>query len=225
VVVVVDEVFEQCLELGDGGGLVGSGAEPAFEGLVEAFDFAAGGGVSGPGVLLVDAEAAEFGLEAVAAAAAAGEAGGEDHAVVGQGRGRGAVAGDSVAEHVDHGGAGDGLVGGDRDGVAGVVVNEAEDLGVGATVEPVVGEVGLPALVGELGREPHIGALGPLVRLGGDQSSAGQVAGDAGPGYLDAVVMVEVPADRVGTRIQTLVLEVLAPLDDPIDRGRRQRPR
>ena len=32
------------------------------------------------------AELDEFGLEAVAAAAAAGEAGGEDHAVVGQGR-------------------------------------------------------------------------------------------------------------------------------------------
>jgi hypothetical protein len=36
-------------------------------------------------VLLGGAEAAEFGFEGVAAAAAAGQAGGEDHAVVGQG--------------------------------------------------------------------------------------------------------------------------------------------
>jgi hypothetical protein len=31
--------------------------EPFFESLLEAFDFAAGGGVIGPGILLSDAEA------------------------------------------------------------------------------------------------------------------------------------------------------------------------
>jgi hypothetical protein len=51
-------------------------------------------------------------------------------------------------ERVDHGGTGDGLVGGDAEGVAGVVVEPGEDLGVGAVGEGPVGEVGLPALVG-----------------------------------------------------------------------------
>ena len=56
------------LELGEGvGGWLGG--EPAFEGLVEAFDFAAGGRVVRSGVLLGDAEGGEGGLEAVAAAA------------------------------------------------------------------------------------------------------------------------------------------------------------
>src|SRR5215211_7767014 len=45
VVVDVDEAVEQGLELGDRGGLVGLGAQPRLEGLLEAFDLAAGGGV------------------------------------------------------------------------------------------------------------------------------------------------------------------------------------
>ena len=72
-------------------GLVGLGAEPVLQGLLEPFDLAAGGGVVRAGVLLHDAEAAQFVLEAVASAAAAGEAGGEDHAVVGQRGGGDAV--------------------------------------------------------------------------------------------------------------------------------------
>jgi hypothetical protein len=54
-----------------------------------------------------------------------------------------------VTEGLDDDGAGDRGVGGDRQGVAGVVVEEGEDLGVGAVGEWVVGEVGLPALVGQ----------------------------------------------------------------------------
>ncbi len=62
------EGVEQGLELGDGGGLVGLGGEPLLHGLLEPFDLAAGGGVVGAGVLLDHAEAAQLGLEAVAAA-------------------------------------------------------------------------------------------------------------------------------------------------------------
>ncbi|MDZ4235168.1 MAG: hypothetical protein U1C73_15725, partial [Dietzia sp.] len=54
----------------------------------------------------------------------------------------------------DDGGSGDGLVGGDGQGVAGVVVEPGEELGVAAIGEAVVGEVGLPGLVGLLGLEP-----------------------------------------------------------------------
>jgi len=52
------------------------------------------------------------------------------------------------AEGVDDGAAGDAVVGGDGQCVAGVVVDPAEDLDVAVVGEAVVGEVGLPALVG-----------------------------------------------------------------------------
>ena len=112
-----------------GGGLA---VEPFLEGLLEAFDFAAGGGVVGSGVLLGDVEAAEFVLEGVAAAFAAGEAGGVDHAVVGEGGGGDAVGGGGWRKLATTIGGGDAVVGGDGEGVAGVVVEPGEDLGVGA---------------------------------------------------------------------------------------------
>jgi hypothetical protein len=134
------------------------------------------------------------------------------------------VNGDGVAERVDHDLAGDGPVRGDRDGVAGVVVDEAQDLGVGAVAEAVVGEVGLPALIRELGCEAHIGGLGPFGGLGSDQTPSGQVAGDAGPGHHQPVALAQMPADRVRSRVEALARQVLAQLDDQLDRGLRQRP-
>ena len=89
VVVAGDEDVEEGLQLGDGGGLVGLGAQPFLHRLLEAFDLAAGGGAVRVGVLLHDVAAAQFVLEVVASAAAAGEAGGVDQAVVGE-RARGA---------------------------------------------------------------------------------------------------------------------------------------
>jgi hypothetical protein len=80
-VVVGGELVEEGLPLCDGAGLVGLGGEPLLEGLLEAFDLAAGGGVVGAGVLLGHAKAPEFGLQGVAAALAAGQAAGEDLAV------------------------------------------------------------------------------------------------------------------------------------------------
>jgi len=56
VVVFVDEGVELGLEVGEGGGL-GLFGQKAFEGLVEAFDLAAGGGVIRGGVDLGDAQA------------------------------------------------------------------------------------------------------------------------------------------------------------------------
>ena len=91
-------LVEEGLELGEGGGLEGLGAEPLLQGLLEPLDFALGLRVVRLAVLLPDAQAAQFGLEGVAAAFAAGEPGGEDHPVVGQGRGRDAVLGGGGAE-------------------------------------------------------------------------------------------------------------------------------
>ena len=88
-VLVVDalEAVELGLQLGEGGG-GGLSGEPALQGLVEAFDLALGLRMAGMAVLLGDAEVGEQVLEAVAAA---GEAGGVDRPVVGEGRLRQAV--------------------------------------------------------------------------------------------------------------------------------------
>jgi hypothetical protein len=71
------------LELGEGGGLGVLGAEPVLEDLLEPFGFALSLGWACR--FLGDAEAAQFVLEGVAAAPAAGLPGGEHHPVVGQG--------------------------------------------------------------------------------------------------------------------------------------------
>jgi hypothetical protein len=62
---------------------------------------------------------------------------------VGQRRGWNAVLGNGFPERGEHDGAGDPVVGGDREGVAGAVVEPGQDLGVGArasvgATEPVV---------------------------------------------------------------------------------------
>jgi hypothetical protein len=106
----------------------------------------------GGGVLLGDGESGELGLEAVESAPASGESGGEDHAVVGEGRGGDAVLTCGLAEGDEHGWSGDALVRADVQGVAGAVVEPREDLGSvgegGGVGQRVVGEVRLPGLVG-----------------------------------------------------------------------------
>lgn len=113
VVVATDEPVEECLELVEGGRL-GLRGEPAFECLLEAFELPADGGVVRSRVLLHDATAGKFGLEAVASATAASEPGREHHAVVGQCRCWRAVGADSGTERGDHDRAGDTVVRGDR---------------------------------------------------------------------------------------------------------------
>jgi hypothetical protein len=54
VVVGLDELIEQGLQLGEGGGLSGLGADPLLEGLLEPFDFALGLRMVGLAVLLRD---------------------------------------------------------------------------------------------------------------------------------------------------------------------------
>ena len=109
VVVVLDEVVDVRLEFVDGVGGVGS--EPLFEGLLEAFDFAGGGGVVWSGVFLFDVEVDEECFELVATAAASGKAGGVNHAVVGQDRSGKAVLFCGFGECFDNDEAPDTLVG------------------------------------------------------------------------------------------------------------------
>ena len=101
VVVVAGEFVEEALEFVEAVG-AGLGGEVFFEGLLETFDFSAGGGVVGRGVLLFGAEVSEAGFEGVAASFPAGEAGGVDHGVVGE-RGRGnPVVSTGLVEGVDN---------------------------------------------------------------------------------------------------------------------------
>jgi len=170
----------------------------------------AGGGVVGPTVLLDDIEAAQFGFEGVAVALSTGEAGGEDHAVVGQGGGGNAVLACGFAEGGEHDGAGDAVVGGDGERVAGVVIEPGQDLGVGAVGEPVVGEVGLPALVRLFGGEADVGGAGAFARLRGHQPGATEVATDGRRRHGDLVVLGQVTADGVRSGIQALLGELFA---------------
>lgn len=67
-----------------------AGSEPAFECLVESFDLALGRGVTGASVLLDDPQVRDEDFErvglVVSSSSSVREAGGVDHAVIGQGR-------------------------------------------------------------------------------------------------------------------------------------------
>ena len=107
--------------------------------------------VVGSGVVEADTEPAELDLEGDSAAAA-GEAG-EDGAVVGQHAGGDSPAHEGVLEGVHDVGSGDGAAGDAGQGEPGVVIEDVEDLHLGAVGQPPVGGVGLPAFVGLLGGE------------------------------------------------------------------------
>ena len=90
------------------------------------------------------------------------------HGVAGQHRGGEPVLVCGFSEGVGGDGAGYAPVGGDRQGVAGMVVEPGDDLGCGPVGEAPVREVRLPALVGQVGLEPDIGRLRALLRVGLD---------------------------------------------------------
>jgi hypothetical protein len=221
-VVGLEEHIDQVLQLGDGGWL-GLASQPVLQGLLEAFDFAAGGGVVGSGVLLDDVEGVEVLLEPVAAslAAEAGQSDCVDHAVIGQGGCGNSVLTCGFAEAGGHDGGGERPVRGHVQGVAGAVVEPADDLdapGEGAGVaQRIVGEVGLPSLVRHVRLEPDVGRLRPLLRLGCHESGSGQVAADRGHGHDGVVVLGQVPSDGVGTGVQPCGGEFYAQLDDAVD--------
>ena len=67
----------------------------------------------------------------------------------------------------DDGVPADPAVRGDAQQVGGVVIEPGQDLGVRPAGQRVMGEVGLLALVGNLGGEPQVGGLRALTRVGG----------------------------------------------------------
>ena len=110
--------------------------------------------------------------------AATGALGATDSAMTDRADGRGGARGstqrrDAVGvagrgERGHHVVAGDPPEGRAGEQVAGVVVEPADDLDLGAVGEVPVGEVGLPDLVGRGGLEPDPGAARALARLGHD---------------------------------------------------------
>ncbi len=153
---------------------------------------------------------------AAALAAVAGEPDGVDHAVVGE-RGCGvSVQVSGLPEGGQHDRGGDPGSVRTVQGVAGVVVEPGDDLGVraGGAVgvgEPVVGEVGLPGLVGLLGLEPDVGATSVAWTGRGSPCPARtRIRLIVARGHRDLVVMLEVPADGVRAGVQAGVGQLLA---------------
>jgi hypothetical protein len=98
--------------------------------------------------------------------------------------------------------------------VAGVVVDQVEDLSVSAAGQGPVGDVGLPALVRLFGREPHIAGLGALVGLGGDEPASGQDPPDGAHRRAVSMALVEMERDRGRAGLVPVPVEVLADGDD-----------
>jgi hypothetical protein len=131
------------------------------------------------------------------------------------------MCGNGFLERVQDNRSGDAAVGGDRERVAGVVVEPGQDFGVGRVGEPPVGEVGLPAFVGLVGSQTDVGGLGTFRRCWGDQSGCGEVAADRGDRHLQLVVMFQMPGDGVGSGVEARGAQLVAELDDQIDGGLR----
>lgn len=77
-----------------------------------------------------------------------------------------------------------------------------------------------PAFVLAAGCEvqPRAVALDFLLRLGGDQSGAGQGPGDGGPRDGDLVVGEQVPSDGLRAGAVSLAAQVFTQLEDQLDR-------
>jgi hypothetical protein len=120
-----------------------------------------------------------------------------------------------LLERGQHDRAADPRMSADLQRVAGVVVEPCQDLHVlaGGAVdlgEPVVGEVGLPGLVGLLGLEPDVGALRSLRRVRGDLAVPDQDPVDRGPRHRLPVPVSQVPRQRVSARVVSLSQELFA---------------
>ncbi len=129
------------------------------------------------------------------------------------------------AEGHQHDRPGNPGMGGDGQGVAGVVIEPGQDLGVRAVGERVVGEVGLPALVRHVCLEPDVGRLRPLGRARGDQSGPAQVPADGRSRHFELVAVLQAPGDGLRPGVQALPGQFLAQPDDQVgrlvaDRGR-----
>ena len=110
-------------------------------------------------------------------------------------------------------------MGGDGEGVSGVVVEPNEDFDIGVVGEAPVGEVALPGLVGKVGFETDVGGLGSFLWFGGDETGSDEVAADRRDRRGHLVVGVEVPGDCLGAGVKAFGDELLAQVRDQLDHG------
>ena len=183
---------------------------------MEALHLAAGLRVVGPGVLERDAEGGQVGLQCGAPAGAGGVPDGEDHPIVGEHRGGQGVGGEGSAETVTHGHGGEHRAGGAGDRLAGVVIDDVEDLDMGLVGQPPVGDVGLPAFVGLLGLEADVAATGPFTWLRGDEPAAAQHLVDRRHRGSGAGLLAQVAGDGDRPGVQALLGQLFAQLDDAL---------
>jgi hypothetical protein len=107
-----------------------------------------------------------------------------------------------------------------------VVVDHVEDLIDRAAIELDVGHVGLPGLIGELGREPLERALRALVGFEGDEAPGLEHPEDRRDRRRGAVSLREVEVDGGSPRIESVIGEFLVHRHDLVlvevgDAGRR----
>lgn len=138
---------------------------------MEAFDLALRLGVVGLPVLLDDAQPPKFVFEGVASLA---KPSGVNQSVVGQGRRRQAIGRRVGAECGEDCCDSDGAEWRARQGQAGMVIDLANDLHVAAISQWPVGEIRLPALIGQLGLEANIGRFWALLWLRGNEAGVFQ---------------------------------------------------
>src|SRR5262245_13990369 len=192
-VVVGGEAVELGLQGVDGGYRPLAG-EPFLQGLVEAFDLAAGLGVVGPGVAVGDAGGDQFALDDAGAVPGRG---GEHGAVVGEHRGGWSVLVSGVAEDSDHVGGAVGRPGGGGDQEPGVIVDDVEDLGAGAAGQLPVSDVHLPSLVRQVSAKPRVRGPGAFLRLRRYQPAPAQHPPDRRHRRHQITAPSQVPGDRV----------------------------
>ena len=82
-----------------------------------------------------------------------------------------------------------------RETKPGVVVDEVDDLDLVVVGQVHMGDVALPALVGQIGHEAHIGRPGPLVGLGDHEATGAQHPPDGGDRGHHGVTLRQMEGD------------------------------
>lgn len=101
-----------------------------------------------------------------------------------------------------------------RNAQAGVVVDHVQDLEDHPVRHLDVGDVGLPALVGQIGHEALVGGLRTLVGLGGDEAPGLEDPPDSGYRRHRRVALGEVVVDGLGPGVDPEVAELLSKSHD-----------
>jgi len=101
-----------------------------------------------------------------------------------------------------------------------VIVDEVDDLDVGAVRQVPVGHIALPALVGKFRGEANPTGAGPLLGLGRDEPATHQHAVNGGERRGGRTGLFEVILNGASARVDVFIIQALAPRDDLVFLGR-----